>query len=271
MMNFQIKLRQQIGFCDPVGPAFSRARKYRFSIEGTEIEFRAPRHRPMIKSQKAFIPDKAYWYDSPKMHFRSLDPNHKALDKWQSVGLFWHDWAFNGPWFTGCLAHVSLGIAIYQAKSSAKAVSYFHPRAFEQTIGDFLTDIYSWEKEGGRHEYQAPINWQPVDSLGVPAARLEVISDGSVGLYSKDIKLYFPIDNDHFVAMGFRPSRSAPGTTEAEIDKLIGYKNLGELIDNIIGSVKVTLSAEAKAQQEEAIKGLEDTRLTRTFLPMKWK
>ena len=104
------------------------------------------------------------------------------------------------------------------------------------------------------------------------AARFQVIAEGigSVGLPTITEYLAFPIDENHFVAMVFHPSRSARGTEE-EIDKKIGYKNLGELIDNIVDSVKITLSPEAKAQQEKALEGLEDTSLVETFLPMDWR
>jgi hypothetical protein len=270
MMNFQIKLRQQVEYCDPVGPSFDSAKKFKFSIEGTEIEFRAPKHRPMIKSEKAKYLKAFYKYDDHSMSFKSQNKEVVVKDHWEYANLFHHDWAFNGPWFTGCLADVSMSILIYRSKLSNNDISFFHPRAFEQIIGDFLTNKYSKMKTDGKYDYQAPINWQPIDSLPVPAARLEVVSDGSVALYSKSVQFFFPIDNHHFICMIFYPSRSAPGN-EAEIDKIIGYKNLGELIDNIIGSVKVTLSPEAKMQQENAIKGLEDTKLTRVFLPMQWK
>ncbi len=269
-MNFQIKLRERTGFYDPVGPAFSCAKKFSFSIEGTQIDFRAPKHKPVIKGKKPQKLMKIYRFDDYSLKFGSQNLDVVVADKWLYSNLFWHDWAFNGPWFTGCLAHVSLSIYVFKSKEPNNAISFFHPRAFEQTIGDYLTNRYSKEKNNGKYEYQAPVNWQPIDSLSVPAARLEAIADGSVGLYSKSVLLFFPIDNQHFIQMYFTPHRNVPGNSEAELDRQIGYKNLGELIDNIIGSIKVTVSPEAKTLQENAVKGLQDSNLARVFLPMDW-
>lgn len=268
MMNFQIKLRHGRGFFEPVGPSFARAKKWKLSIEGTQIEFRAPKHRPMVKSDKAGYPERSYRY-ADKMFFKSQNTEVVVADLWKSVSLFYHDWAFNGPWFTGCLAQVSMSLFIFKSKQPNKNVSFFHPRAFEQTIGDFLSNRYSKDKDEGQHVYRAPLNWLPIKNLPVVAARLEVIADGSITPYSKDEYLFFPIDDQHFITMIFYPSRDVNGT-EAEIDKIIGYKNLGELIDNIIGSLKITLSPEAQAQQERALEGLENKSLIKSFPPMKW-
>ena len=269
MMNFKTKLRHGKGFYEPVGPSFSRAKKWKLDVEGTIIEFSAPKHKPMIKSRKARIPQKQYRYEH-HMFFKSQNTNVVVADVWEYVSLFYHDWAFNGPWFTGCLANVSMVVSVIKNKMTNENMSYFHPKAFEQTIGDFLTNRYSKYKDEGKFLYQAPIKWKTINNLSVIAARMEVISDGSISPYSKDEYLFFPIDNEHFIMMIFNPLRDARGT-EAEIDKVIGYKNLGELIDNIIDSVKITLSPEAKAQQEKALEGLDDTSLVETFLPMDWR
>jgi len=269
MMNFQTKFRNRKGFIDPIGPSFSSAKKWKIDIEGTKIEFRAPKHRPRIKLVKAEYPKKQYRYKNSDLIFRSLNKEIVVADIWEYVRLFRHDWTFNGPWFTGCLADVTMSILIYKSKEPNQSISFFHPRAFEQTIGDFLTNQYSKSKTDGKHDYMAPLNWQPINTISVPVARLEVIADGSISPYSKDEYLFFPIDDQHFITFVFHPSRSARGTEE-EIDRKIGYNNLGKLIDNIINSVKVTLSPEAKQQQEKALEGLEDTSLVETFMPMKW-
>lgn len=266
MMNFNTKLRHGSGFYEPVGPSFSRAKKWKLDVEGTIIEFSAPKHQPMIKSEKAEIPQKQYRYE----HHMIFKSDYATAVVWEYVTLFYHDWAFNGPWFTGCLADVSVEVSVNKSKTTNENVSYFHPKAFEQSIGDFLTNKYSKDKDEGKFLYQAPINWKTINNLSVIAARMDVVADGSITNYSKDEYLFFPIDNAHFITILFRPRRDARGT-EAEIDKVIGYKNLGELIDNIVDSVKITLSPEAKAQQEKALEGLEDTSLVETFLPMDWR
>ena len=159
MMNLRLKLRDRIGFHEPVGPSFKSAKTWRFSIEGTEIEFKAPKHHPMIKSDKAVKPRKHYRYENDyNLIFRSQNTGVVVADDWEHVSLFYHDWAFNGDWFLGCLADVSMSINIYKNKKTDNNISFFHPRAFEQTVGDYLTNRYSkkWE---GKHEYITPVNW----------------------------------------------------------------------------------------------------------------
>ena len=41
-------------------------------------------------------------------------------------------------------------------------------------------------------------------------------------------------------------------------------------ISNRFGSLKLTLSPEAEAQQAKALEGLDDTSLVKEFLPIKW-
>ena len=144
-MNIQMKFRKQEDFCHPVGTPFSSSKKWKLSIEGTEIEFKTPKHQPKIKREKADYPEDNYLYEN--MFFKShYLPDRHVAEKWEYTTLFYHDWAFNGPWFTGCLANVSMSMHVYKNKEPNTNVSFFHPRAFEQTIGDFLTNQYSKRK-----------------------------------------------------------------------------------------------------------------------------
>jgi len=43
-----------------------------------------------------------------------------------------------------------------------------------------------------------------------------------------------------------------------------------ELMENIISSIELTLSPEAKAQQKIALAGLDDTSLIKDYPPLKW-
>lgn len=269
-MNFQTKLQHRKGFVEPVGPSFSSAKKWELDIKGTRIEFCAPKHRPMVKSDKSISPKENYQYDDLNMIFRSnFSPEWEVADVWEYIKLFYHDWAFNGPWFTGCLASLSMSVNIIKQKKPNNEISFFHPRAFEQTIGDYLTNKYSIFKDGKKYEYLAPVGWHPITDLSVIATRLQVIRDANVSIYSKTEFVFFPIGDDLIISISLIPHRNATGTEE-EIDKKIGYKNLGKLIDDIISSIKVTLSPDAKAQQEKAFEGLDDTSLTEVFLPMQW-
>ncbi len=41
-------------------------------------------------------------------------------------------------------------------------------------------------------------------------------------------------------------------------------------MDNIINSIELDLSPEAKAQQQRALKGLDNTELVKDYPPLKW-
>ena len=268
MMNSRLKLREQTDFCDPVGPSFASAKKWKTRIEGTEIEFRAPKHRPMVKSKKGATPEPSYRYDN--INFRSIYNKklHVAND-WDEATLFYHNWAFNGPWFSGCLADLTLTFTLLKKRHSNPAVSFFHPRAFEQTIAEYLTNLFSKQKTQGKHKFIAPIKWQPVSGLPVFAVRFQSESDTSIGLYFKTEYLIFPLEDQHLAVFTFYPSRHASGSIE-EINKQIGEGNINKLINDIIDSIHVTLSAEAKLQQSRALEGLEAPSLTNSFPPLDW-
>jgi hypothetical protein len=209
------------------------------------------------------------------MHFESnFSPEFTIADSWEFKHLFKHDWAFNGPWFTGNLANLSMSLNIIRPKKSVAAaritgVSFFHPRAFEQAVGDYLTNRYSIHKTDGRAEWIAPVNWQPLTALPTMAVRLLVCRDEEVTYSRHHEFVFFAISDQQLGVITFWPSQRAMGT-QAEQDAEVGRESMNDLMDNIIASLQIELSAEAAAAQSEALKGLDDTSLVKEFLPMKW-
>ena len=257
-------------YCDPIGPSFSKAKKWKIDIEGTEITFRAPKHKPIEKRNKAKYPEARYHYQD--MPFR--DTFRQGLhqkDEWESSILFYHTWAFHGPILTGPLADISASLIILRYKQQRENTSFFHPRVFEHSIAEYLTNRYSMHKEDGQHEYIAPIEWLPVDGKSVPAARFKVITNDEVRLYSEVEYFFFALDDEHLASFAYHYNRGVlNAVTKADLDKHVGDKNLHELVDNIINSLSVTLSHEAQMQQQKALEGLDNTTLTKTFPPLKW-
>ena len=100
MMNLPIKLRERTGTSIPKGPTFSNTRRVRFSIEGSTIEFFAPRHRPRSRYNKATQPERRFTIKD--LIFESnYDKDFVSSDSWEHALIFSRAWAFNGPWFTG--------------------------------------------------------------------------------------------------------------------------------------------------------------------------
>lgn len=268
-MNSQAKLRTNPALCIPVGPSFKKPRNWELDIDGVQIKFSTPKHKPMIKSRKAIIPDPFYLFKD--MPFRSTyNSEFDIADKWKSTCLFSHDWAFKGSWFSNCVANVHMSLMVLKQKTPDENLSFFHPRAFEQTIGNFITNTYSKLKSEGQFEYIAPVNWQSIKNHPVIASRFKVIKNEAIAPYSCIEYLFFPIDDQHLMYLVFHPHRSASGS-KAGIDKEISDENMNTLINTIMNSLEITLSSKAQLQQEKAIHDLKDTTLIEDFLPMDWR
>lgn len=268
-MNSQVKLHTNSALCKPVGPSFKKPKTWELNIDGIQIKFSTPKHKPTIKSRKAILPESTYQLKD--MPFRSTyNSEFDITDDWKSMCLFSHDWAFKGSWFSGCVANVHMSLMILKQKTPNESLSFFHPRAFEQTIGNFITNTYSKLKFEGQFEYIAPVNWQSIKNLTVIASRFKVIKNEAIAPYSNIEYLFLPIDDKHIMYFVFHPHRSASGS-KADIDKQISDENMNTLINNIMNSLEITLSSNAQLQQEKALQGLTDTSLIEEFLPMDWR
>ena len=268
-MNLPFKLHEHTGSCVPQGPAFSSAKRVNFSIDGNQIEFYAPRHRPEARVTKARNPDRSYIFKD--IIFRTIFDNEVQLeDSWEHSSLFRRCWAFNGPWFTGPLAELCMSFILIRPKALNENVSYFHPRAFEQAMGDYLTNEYGIFKTDGRSNWIAPKHWQPIKSLPVVAARLQVAPDEIIMFRTTREYIFFPVADQCLVVMSFNPAQLQGRGTQSERDKVLDRLAMLDLMEGIIDSLKITLSPEVQAQRDRALQSLEDTSLIKNFPPMKW-
>ncbi|MDH5653111.1 MAG: hypothetical protein OEZ39_14740 [Gammaproteobacteria bacterium] len=269
MMNLPIKLRKQTTFCTPKGPSFSRAQAISFSIEGTRIQLRVPRHRPgIVRSEESVHPRKQY--DASSIFFTTYPKDFVVDDSWRYFTLMYRSWGFYGPWFTGLLAEMSMSLTLLTPKEPKTGVSFFHPRAFEQSVGDFISCQYAKSMSHGRSKWIAPLNWQPISSLPCVAARFDVMPDQEINpAYSLYEYLFFPISDQYLIEVRFRPMQLMNDSL-SERDKLIDRSTMAQLRDDIINSLQITLSPAAAAQQAKALEGLTDTSLRKEFPPMKW-
>jgi len=273
MMNVRYKLRKAKGLVAPKGPSFSRSKKIVSDIDGTVIQFRAPKHSPRRPQDKVF-PARSYNLD--EMIFRSsYSEGFNVSDNWDTFRFFTHVWAFNGPWFTGALAEMQMYFTLVKpVRYENNDFSLFHPRAFEKIVGDYLTNNFSTYKSKvgetiGKHFYIAPNNWQPLQGFPTVAVKLEVIPD--VVTINETVRyfVFFPITSRVMACIQFVPSQFL-NLPQAELDKRVDRSTMLELMDNIINSIEVKLSPEAQAQQKAALAGLDDTSLIKDFAPLDW-
>ncbi|WP_339074353.1 hypothetical protein [Teredinibacter turnerae] len=275
MFNVSLKLREPKGLVVPEGPSFKWARTIRSEFEGTEIAFKAPKHSPRRSNHKGYAPERRYNNDNPlpfRNYYGEEEIERGLPDLWRKADFFSHSWAFNGPWFTGPVCELELMFRLVRVVNYPKDMSLFHPRALEQVIGDYLTDLYSYhldETRGYIQEFHAPINWQIVTHLPVNAARMEVVSEDFSPHRTIKRMVFFPVSDDVMSVLIFWPGRFK-NLPRSELDKRVNEQPMLDLMEDIIASLQLNLSPQAKAQQEAALIGLEDTSLIKDYPPLKW-
>lgn len=275
MFNVRLKLREASEFIVPKGPSFRYARTIRSEIDGTEIYLKAPRHKSRLYDLKGEYPERYYTED--RLHFREYYSEKLAAlgfqDHFREANFLYNCWAFCGPWFTGPLAELSLSCRIVKIINYPDGVSLFHPRALEQVIADHLSHKYGDYFEpshGNKQSFNGPYEWLPFENFAVNGVRFIIrpLADNTSGPLNR-YHCYFPLADNLVMSMLFWPNRLKAKTME-EMDKLVDEQPMLDLMNNIIDSVRITLSPKAQAQQEAALAGLEDTSLTKNFPLMKW-
>jgi len=263
-MNLPLKLRETTGYCTPKGPAIGQAKTVCFTLDGCAIEFLAPRHKSSYPTRIERRPEHRY-----KLAEEYFETYPAVMDRWRFFPVFFRSWGFYGPWFTGRQAELSFYIEVVRQAIPRDAVSFFHPRAFENIIADFLTVQYDESKDSNETLWIAPVNWKVIASLPCVAAQLDVIptSEHYFGETTKHV--FFPIGDQYLIHFGAKPHLFGDGNME-ERAKHVNPAPMETLYKDIIASLKVTLSPEAQAQQAKALEGLTDTSLTPTFPPLKW-
>ena len=254
MMNVRLKFRKPPSFVVPKGPSFRWARTILSEINGTEITFKAPKHRPEFSNNAPFLPERRYHNNGNTLNFRNYYDEEKAArglgDHWRDAEFFTHAWAFCGPWFSGTVAELSLSFNILKAVNYPEGISLFHPRVLEQVIGDYLSELFSHqldETRGYIQEFDGPVNWQPLSLLPVNCVKLEVVSKDFSPHRTIKHMVFFPIADNLLASLIFYPSRLI-NLPRSELDKRVSVEPLHDLMNNIINNFQLQLSPESNAQ-----------------------
>ncbi len=264
MMNTPFRLRRLKEYCTPKGPAFKQSQAIVFSIDGTMIGLKAPKHKTVYSSNEQIKPKRRYQLS--EFIFRDYPRDFVKDQSWKKAIIFSRSWSFYGPWFTGPVAELPFSTTLIKA-TNKKSESYFHPRAFETAVSDFISQQYSHDfDQNNVQEWLAPIDWQPY-SNGV---RFKVTPNPNV-INASFIREYamVALTDDIILVFTFWLRQRVSGVIKDK-DKMVNRQPLEDLVGDIIDHIKIDFSPEAQAQKDKALEGLEDASLSPAFAPLKW-
>ena len=271
MRNFikfsKLKLRDRPEICSPVGPDFSSSTTQSVLLGGTRIVFKAPRHNP---SPYGKTPQRRMKKSYSLKSARVINWNEQPSQSWQHTELFFRSWSFCGPWFTGHMGGVSCYLDVIQLVESNPQVNFMHPSALETAALAFLTATYGhrvYREKTGKMHYIGPLNWSTLEQLDVPSVQFD--TEKTYSGANPVCHVFIPVSRSHIVRFALSIHQNASGTRE-EVDKQVDPAPFKELVDNIVGSIRVTLSPEAQADWDEIKKNNPDAKVSETCAPLKW-
>lgn len=274
-----LQWRKRKEYCVPQGPSFTWASSTTLHIAGNMLHLKAPRHSPHFSSveQTRVLPGHDILDDSRLSHF---SPVAMPNDHWGYAVPLSRTWAFWGPWMTGCKAELLMAITVIgrQPEHAFRDLSFFHPRAFEMVLVQYLNDSYghsSWGEEGSEAlipRWHGPVDWQRYNHLPVFSASCKIYNQGpsphiTDNLSYPDHLFFFPITDRHFVRVTFRQhlySRDEQGKIAFDATPVQALQ------DAIFNSISLELSPESQASYNRVKAEVGDMQLTPTFAPLKW-
>lgn len=273
MFSWPISLRKQTRYIQPRGPGIHWAPRKTVRAFGVEFSVKVPRSSLNVAGESLSCRRRVAPHSS---HFEAaLTDNHK----WERYSLISRRWNFNGPWFIGPLANLSMHISIVSLSKQESGTSMFNPRVFESAIADLMTYYHGEQlsRNGAEQDWFAPTGWQPLAGFPCIAAKFEAVGNSKLAYFWREKYCIFPLTDEHLLEIVlpvernkvFIHSRTEP---ESDTNQWINEEPMLELSDQILNSLEIRLSDKAKQQQERAIEGLnvQERKLTERFSPLKW-
>ncbi len=260
-----LEFREPEGLCTPQGPSFKWARPVSCCLANSLLQLTLPRHAP----DQSFVEQRQPKRDNV-LDFPSREEDAETLpdQSWEYHWALGRHFAFYGPWFTGVQGELIIDVCVSEPKKPQSDASYFHPRAFEQTVASYLDSYYGHIEYEGKPQWQAPVNWRPVHTLPVPAARFDLLPSPD----EQGNPIHFcmlPINDQRLLSISFTFDQLCTGLL-AERDTKIDRQPMWELVENILGSLQLTLSDEAQQQLARVEAECPDMSLIEEFAPLKW-
>ncbi|MAE35937.1 MAG: hypothetical protein CMH97_12070 [Oceanospirillaceae bacterium] len=168
------------------------------------------------------------------------------------------------------MGRTSCYLEVVELAEANPRLNFMHPKALEAASLSYLTANYGHEvidRDSGEMNYIAPLNWSVVTQLDIPAVQFD--SESTAGSADPERHVFIPISKLHIAHFSFNTVQNASGTRE-EVDKQVDPAPFKELVDNIVGSIQVTLSPEAQADWDEIKKNNPDAKVSETCAPLKW-
>ncbi|MDH5181500.1 MAG: hypothetical protein OEZ39_14750 [Gammaproteobacteria bacterium] len=250
----------------PRGPSFAGAGTMRFLVGGSELSFRSPRHRPTRSTRKSY---KAKSYqDLLKNRFSEFSRGAMPDDSWLYQSVFNRSFAFYGPWFSGPQYQLHLYVNLLTQRHSKEGVSFFHPRAFENTLADLLTSEYAHKTSKKINRWSAPVNWRPLNTLPVPAVVFDIEPTIWELESNKTQVLCFPVSDKHLLQASFTQVLFA--NTE-EREKYYDIGPMESMENDIINSFNLKLTPEIQTQINRVKTECPNMSLVENYPPLKWR
>jgi hypothetical protein len=270
MFNWSWRLRKQTELVSPKSSSFRWALWYHLFLSGTHIKLKVPRHKSHVAVECCDT------FGQVEIKDLSFSTRERHGKRQRSVAVIARKWRFYGPWFTGDMGSISFSGAVISALQPTLGLNYFHPRALEAAIAEYLTVDYSHEfsLDRKRQDWIAPVNWRQQPGFPCIAARFDVVHS-DIEHKGPHSYLIFPLTKTHYFVFECSMSRPPVFTDikpEPALNDWIDPKPFLTLIDQVLNSVQIELSPQAKADQEEALRGLaeHEKELVKEFPPLKW-
>ena len=234
MFYSKLKLREQQGLITPKGPNFSWARSFKCQCKDSFVYFKTPKHSPRRSNNEPVYPKTKSKHLAFRNHYNETEIEQGRKNNWNTAQIFYHSWAYYGPWFSGPVAELRMSFTAQEIIHFPETISLFHPRAFEQIVAEFLTDKYGYHLDSTRNniqEFNAPVDWMPLSHRPVPAVRLKVVSEDFSPFRTIEHWLFFALADDTLATISFNPSRIL-NLPRAELDKRV---NEQPMLDKVNG------------------------------------
>lgn len=268
MFNWSWKIRSQRGYLSPQGPNFDWAPTQCLSLDGTQLSFKLPRQRTALPVESITL--KGSW--------KLSDLNDKLYEfnavRWRSTTVLMRQWDFYGDWFTGKRGGVTMTAVVISSADPTAGLNYFNPRALEVSVAEYLTGRYAsqFSADNSKQLWHAPVNWTVCNNFPCIAARFEAV-DTVVKHHGPHCYLVMPLTKTHYLLVECeinRPVVFSDKKPKPTIDEWIDLKPFLTLANQVLDSVQVILSSQAQADQEEALRGLDEKSLVKEYPPIKW-
>lgn len=180
-----------------------------------------------------------------------------------SLGFLW-------PRFFWQAGFLTMSASIDSPEETSLNSSLLHPRAFEQTIADYLNTCYGSHVYSFGQHWLVPSQWQPITNFESACVKFKAITRLDSNNY--DLYLITALSDTKLFTIFFSLHwNHIENKTSMKPEYYHDISAMEKLCQEIITSLDVKLSDTALTQQKIALKELDDYFLTKEFLPLKFE